>query len=76
MTNEELNARIRELCEERGMRFAPWECHPANAREGPWRQDGTVFAESLPKAWALRQRLIAQISGSADVRLAQLKASR
>ena len=61
MTLDELNAKIEALCVTRGMQFKPWECPPWDAREGAVRNDGTVWAESYPKAQALRRMLIAEI---------------
>ena len=63
MTTDELNEAIQRLCEERGMNFAPWECHPADANDGPcpWPV-GCVGAESWPKAQALRRKLIAEFA--------------
>src|SRR5262245_52430145 len=56
------DAKIREICEERGMKFRPWEIRPWKAHDGrrPFG-DGTAGAESRPKAQELRRRLIAEI---------------
>jgi hypothetical protein len=65
MTTEELNNKIRALCEAKGMTFKPWECPPWQAREGRVKNDGTAWAESYPKAQALRRKLIAEIEEAA-----------
>jgi hypothetical protein len=31
LAEREIDRRVRDLCEARGYRFAPWECHPADA---------------------------------------------
>jgi hypothetical protein len=61
---QDLNRRIRELCERKGLRFMPWECHPANASdELPERDLGLMhmYANSLPEAVKLRRRLISEL---------------
>ena len=68
MTTDELNAKIEELCEAKGMTFKPWEVRPwwaTAAHEGPcpWPA-GTVGAETWPKAVALRRKLIAELLAS------------
>jgi hypothetical protein len=65
MTNEELNAAIRDLCEQRGMQFAPHACPPWEADDGPspWPAH-TAGAESWPKAQALRRKLVAEIEAA------------
>jgi hypothetical protein len=63
---QELNRLIRELCEERGLRFMPHECPPWNAPDELPEdyRDGTGWAASLPQAVRLRRRLIAEIEGA------------
>jgi hypothetical protein len=63
---QELDRRIEQLCEERGLAFAPYECPPWRAPdELPADYDnGTGWAESLPQAVKLRRRLIAELEGS------------
>jgi len=65
MTRDELDAKIRELCEAREMRFAPWECHPADADEGasPWPPN-TRWCGVLAKGACVTARLIAEIEGA------------
>jgi hypothetical protein len=46
MTADELNEAIQRICEERGMNFAPWECHPADANDGPCRGRLAVLVQS------------------------------
>ena len=48
MTLDELNAKIEQRCEAKGMKFKPWECSRWNAREERVVNDGTVWAESYP----------------------------
>ena len=67
MTLDELDAKIEQICESKGMKFKPWECPPWNAREERVVNDGTVWAESYPKAQALRRMLIAEIEGPGTV---------
>jgi hypothetical protein len=67
MTEEELTAEIKKVCEARGMIFKPWEVTPwsVSAAVGgrcPWPA-GTAGAESWQKAVTLRNRLIAEIEG-------------
>lgn len=63
---DELDAKIEQLCEARGMTFKPWECPPWRAREGHVRpMGGSAWAESYPKAQALRRQLIAEIEAAA-----------
>ena len=66
MTPDELNAKIEQRCEAKGMKFKPWECSPWNAREERVVNDGTVCAESYPKAQALRRKLIAELEGTKE----------
>ena len=63
MTDDELNAKIEAICKARGMTFAPYECPPWEADEGPspW-PPRTAGAESWPKAQALRRKLIAELA--------------
>lgn len=63
MDGDELNRRIEEICTERGLTFAPWECPPWECDEGPspWPAD-TAGAELWPKAQRLRRQLIAEIN--------------
>ena len=59
---KDLNEKIRALCELRGMRFKPWEIHPADAdcEESPYPR-GTGGWRSWPKARLLRRSLIAEM---------------
>jgi|SoiMethySBSTD1v2_1073268.scaffolds.fasta_scaffold6561836_1 hypothetical protein len=66
MTLDELNAKIEQRCEAKGIKFKPWECSPWNAREERVVNDGTVCAESYPKAQALRRKLIAELEGTKE----------
>jgi hypothetical protein len=64
MTTDELDAKIKELCDQRGLKFKPWESTPWDVREGPYiGSPGDVAAESWPQAQALRRKLIAEIEG-------------
>jgi hypothetical protein len=66
MTEDDLNEKIRKICEQRGMKFAPWEIHPADADDGPnpWGDDATNEGGlSWPAAQRLRRKLIAEING-------------
>ncbi len=75
---DDLNARIRALCEERGLTFRPWEAPPWEADDGPspWPRR-TAGAESWPKAQALRRRLIAELKKAAEcARLAQVNSGQ
>jgi hypothetical protein len=65
---QDLDQRIRDLCEARGYNFMPHECHPADAPdelpEG-WRSNGTAGDDSLPQAVKLRRRLITELEAGA-----------
>ena len=49
-------------CDEHGLKFAPWEVHPADANNGPspWPA-GAAGAVSWPKAQKMRREIIAEI---------------
>jgi len=61
---------IRKLCEERGLRFRPWEVEPWNCDFGPcpWPA-GTGGADSWPKAQRLRRKLIAELTKAEATKL-------
>ena len=61
------NERIRAWCDERGLKFKPWEIHPAAVRRGPspWPA-GCGGAESWPKAQKLRRKILAEIKAAAS----------
>jgi len=63
---ENLNQRIRALCEAKGYKFRPWEVHPAEVDAGPspW-PGGTMGAQSWPKAQKLRRKLVAEFDEAA-----------
>lgn len=62
MKTKDLNARIRALCAERGMKFKPWEITPWDVDEGecPY-PPGNATCASWPKAQKLRRALIQEI---------------
>jgi hypothetical protein len=67
MTTDELNEAIRQLCEKRGMKFAPWEIAPWDCDEGPnpWGDNATNEGGlSWPKAVQLRRKLITEIEAA------------
>lgn len=68
MDIDELDAKIEKMCKARGWAFAPHECPPWEADDGPspWPLH-TAGAESWPKAQALRRKLIAEIKGAERV---------
>jgi len=53
---------VQKWCDEHGLKFAPWEVHPAEADNGPspWPV-GAAGAVSWPKAQKLRRNIIAEI---------------
>ena len=61
MTSDEaLNERIKQLCEERGYTFKPWETLPWEVTDTgpcPW-SPGTLAAETWPQAQRLRRVLL------------------
>jgi hypothetical protein len=60
MTREQEDAKVRAACEARGLRFRPWECHPADVGDGPvpsWAK-GNPWGLSWSKAQELRRRLL------------------
>ena len=61
-----LNDRIRDLCEQRGLTFKPWEIAPWDVDGGasPW-PPGTAGSASWPRAQALRRKLIAELKAAA-----------
>jgi hypothetical protein len=65
---QELNRRIRELCETKGLRFAPWEVPPWRAPDElpqahpEWEN---MYRDSLPQAVQLRRQLIDEIEAGA-----------
>jgi hypothetical protein len=62
MTEDELNDRIRALCEERGLKFKPWEFPPWEVSEQPNPYPPGMGSHTLwPQALALRRKLIAEI---------------
>ena len=62
MTEDEVDERIRQLCEAKGWKFKPWECPPWLAGEYPKPyRPGTAGYASWPKAQRLRQRLLEEI---------------
>lgn len=63
MRKAELNERIRELCEQRGWRFRPWEAPPWWVDDDTAPAGGTAWEQSVPKAQKLRKRLIAEMEG-------------
>ena len=67
MTDDELNAKIKAICEARDMTFKPWEVAPWDATDGPspWPAS-TAGADSWPKAQELRRQLIAEIEGNRE----------
>jgi hypothetical protein len=66
MTN--LDNRIKELCERKGLTFKPWEPEPWEVHEDlPEPTDGTVWSELWPKAVALRLALIRELQ--AEIKL-------
>jgi hypothetical protein len=60
MTLDALASKIEQPCEDKGPKFKPWECPTWQARDGRVR-NGTVWAETYPKAQALRRMLISEI---------------
>jgi hypothetical protein len=66
----EMDRKVREFCEAKGLVFAPWECPPwqVGADEELPRVRGTdsIWAESAVLAHRLRRRLEAEIRASAD----------
>jgi hypothetical protein len=62
MTDDDLNDRIRKLCERRGLKFRCWETSPWQCDDNspsPWGP-GTVGALTWPQAQRLRRKLIAE----------------
>jgi hypothetical protein len=57
-----INDRIRVWCDERGLKFATYEIHPADANNGPspWPA-GAAGADSWPKAQKMRRKIIAEL---------------
>ena len=60
-----INDRIRAWCDDRGLEFAPYEVHPAEAHSGPspWPA-GCSGALSCPKAQTLRRKIIADLKAA------------
>jgi hypothetical protein len=60
------NDLVRAWCEEHGLRFKPWEVHPADVSPGPspWPAN-TAGGTSWPKAQALRRKIMAELVGEA-----------
>jgi hypothetical protein len=49
---------------DRALGLKPWEASPLHVQgDGPWREDGTAWAASLPQAAALRKDL-EQLAGT------------
>jgi hypothetical protein len=66
MRKRELDAKIRELCEAKGLKFKPWEIHPADVGDGPSPYSASsAGGASWPKAQKLRRQLIAEIEADA-----------
>jgi hypothetical protein len=59
----EMDQRVRALCEEKGLEFAPWECPPWAVRVDDELPDlgGTYWEQSMPLAQRLRRQLEAEI---------------
>ena len=67
MKRKSLNERIRERCEQRGLKFKPWETEPWDVDDGPSPYPkGTSGYETWGPAQALRRRLIAEIRARKD----------
>ncbi len=61
MLTEE-NARVRALCERKGLRFRPWEIRPWEVDEGPSPYpSSTAGHASWSPAQRLRRRLLAEL---------------
>jgi anaerobic selenocysteine-containing dehydrogenase len=60
----DLDRRIEDLCERKGMRFAPYETTPWQVGDSPEpeRADGTFATHTRPAARELRRRLIREIA--------------
>jgi len=58
-----LNDRIRRLCEQRGLRFQPWEIPPWDCDFGPspW-PPGVGASDTWGPAQRLRRKLIAELT--------------
>jgi len=60
MTDDE---RVRAECDRLGLRFRPWEIHPADVDDGPSpHPPGTAGAASWPHAQRRRRQLLAEIA--------------
>jgi len=66
-TSNDIDARIRALCDVKGWQFRAWELHPAEVDEGPNpypRQ--SAGATSWRKAQALRRQIIKELGEERD----------
>jgi hypothetical protein len=63
----DIDEQLKQLCEQKGLRFKPWEVAPWDVTAGPspWPR-GTAGYASWPKAQQLRRRLLAELRGAAD----------
>ena len=62
MKRKPLSDQIRELCEQRGLKFKPWETTPWEVDFGPSPWPSYVAGgETWPQAQALRRKLIAEL---------------
>jgi hypothetical protein len=65
----ELDEHIKQLCEERGYMFKPWETPPWEVRDTgpcPW-SPGTMAAETWPQAQRLRRVLLGMLEGGIEL---------
>jgi hypothetical protein len=65
--DQDLNRRIRELCEARGLVFQPWECPPWHAPDQIPERDSDqthMYADSLPQAVRLRRQLLTALKAA------------
>jgi hypothetical protein len=62
--DEELNDRIRALCESKGLKFAPWEIEPWDCDDGPSPWPHTTGAGHWAQAQQLRRQLIAELEAN------------
>lgn len=63
-----LDDRIRAWCDEHGLKFKPWEVHPAEVDNGPspWPA-ASGGGDSWPKAQKLRRKIIADLEAADKV---------
>ena len=67
MTDDELNERIRAICEERGIFFKPWEMYRrCRRRRLPASPRDRGRKKSWPEAQQLRRQLVAEIEAEIE----------